>query len=166
MEISGSDPLPKQFCCKIHTMVHCSDLKLTGSISVRSHRPSLLEPKWTTGDDRGGHRCWKQIIKNKRDWNLPWCIIMSHKASGRMSYGHRSLWARHIHGRTSIDAKMKWTMNEVMNANEEWAKIPAVRCRSLTDWSRNRLAAGIAEKGCGTKYYPEGTNHFCPGLFY
>lgn len=33
-----------------------------------------------------GHHCWKQILKNK-DWNLPKCILTSHRASGRMSSG-------------------------------------------------------------------------------
>ncbi|KAG2465172.1 TCB1 transposase, partial [Polypterus senegalus] len=37
-------------------------------------------------------------------------------------------------------------------AHEEWAKIPAEKCRSLVDSYRNRLIAVIATKGCATKY--------------
>lgn len=50
-----------------------------------------------------------QIIK-KRDWNLPKCILTSHKASGRMSFGQmRQNWsflASHISSMFT-DAKMK-----------------------------------------------------------
>ena len=38
------------------------------------------------------------------------------------------------------------------SAHEEWTRIPAERCRSLTDSYRNRLIAVIASKGCATKY--------------
>lgn len=54
----------------------------------------------------------------------------------------RAVWKRRPSNRKQLE----------QFAHEEWAKIPAERCRSLIDSYRNHLIAVIASKGCATKY--------------
>ena len=85
------------------------------SVSDRIMRRCLSQVDFME-DDRGGHHCWKQIIK-MRHWNLLKWILTSHKAFGRMSFEQmRQNWsflASHISSMFT-DAKRKHTKKRTL----------------------------------------------------
>lgn len=93
----------------------------------------------------------KHTAKNTQEWlrGKHWTILKWPSMSPDLNpIEHlwkelkHAVWKRHPSNRKQLE----------QFAHEEWAKIPAERCRSLIDSYRNRLIAVIASKGCATKY--------------
>ena len=93
----------------------------------------------------------KHTAKNTQEWLRArhWTILKWPSMSPDLNpIGY--LWKELIH---AIWRRHPSNLRQLEQlANEEWAKIPVDRCRSLIDSYKNSLIAVIASKGCATKY--------------